>query len=172
MDNSILIVFLIIFGFILYIFWNILKKVLEVRNNSEENIRQNGETDPYSNSGPHEECIICLERIKYKVELDCRHCFCGKCIMEYYESVRPSNLNCPYCRRSIRLINAENLSRNESTRDFYDKIVVYNHRNLNGFNYVKILFKESMLGFLLIFHIFFIEVLITFFQGGWYYYTF
>jgi hypothetical protein len=138
MDNSILFVFLLLLGLLLYIFWTVLKKVMEVSPEQPSNSNQpQGNPDPYANSLPHEECSICLERIKYKVELDCRHCFCGSCIMDYYESRRPSSLKCPYCRRAIRLINAENIVRNESTRDFYDKIVIYNHRNLNGVNYVK-----------------------------------
>jgi hypothetical protein len=137
MDNSILFVFLLLISLLLYFFWTLLKKIMEIRPDQNVVNQPQGNPDPYANSLPHEECSICLERIKYKIELDCRHCFCGPCIMDYYESRRPSNLNCPYCRRAIRLINAENIVRNESTRDFYDKIVIYNHRNLNGINYVK-----------------------------------
>ena len=141
-DNSVLIVFLTLMGLVLYIFWNILQKILESRPVSSSdpyNISQvpEGSSDPYANSGQHEDCAICTDRIKFKVELDCRHMFCGKCIMDYYENLRPSGLKCHLCRQSIRLINAENLVKNDGTREFYDKIVMYNHRNLNGVNYVK-----------------------------------
>ncbi len=143
LDNSVLLVFLIIMGFILYIFWNILKFIMEKRERDRSefplldyNNNNQRDSDLYFGVGVHEDCAICTERIKYKIELDCRHCFCGNCIMDYYESLRPSNLKCPLCRSNIRLINTLNLQRTNQTSAFYDKIIKYNHKNLSGYNYV------------------------------------
>ncbi len=145
-DNSVLCVFIFIMSFILYIFWNIVQKLNESRpgvhsERYEVNNIPQGESDPYAQTAQHEDCAICTDRIKYKVELDCRHVFCGNCIMDYYETLRPSGLKCPLCRQNIRIINAENLVRDNGTREFYDKIVIFNHRNLNGINFVLIFNK-------------------------------
>lgn len=138
MDNSILILFMLIITFLLYILWNILKYIREKRT---ERIQENHFNYIDPNNRPldeHEECSVCTERIKHRVELDCRHSFCGKCIMDYYDTIRSGNMKCPLCRNEIRLINPLNLVRNEETQDFYDKITRYNHRNLNGYNYVRL----------------------------------
>lgn len=140
-DNSVLVIFVAIMGFTLFILHNILKFIMnrtsrEVRDPYNINFNSENISDPYAHSNLHDDCSICTERIKYKVELDCNHSFCGKCIMDYYDTVRPSNLKCPLCRNPVRIINSENLVRDANTRDFYDNIVRYNHRNTNGWNYV------------------------------------
>jgi hypothetical protein len=98
---------------------------------------EKNENSRYQSSGLHEDCSICTERIKYKVELDCKHCFCAKCIMDYYDTLRPRKLICPMCRREVRLINSQNINRNDENKIFYDKIVRFNHNHLNGANYVQ-----------------------------------
>lgn len=163
MENSVLIVFLIIMSFILYIFWNMLKYIMEKQNIRgqdpyEINRNANSQSDPYANSGLHEECSICTERVQYKVELDCSHSFCGKCIMEYYDSIHSNGLKCPLCRNEVRLINNEKIIRDDNTKDFYDKIVIFNHRHINGMNFVLLPFLlYSTVAIFLISAIFFIE---------------
>lgn len=143
-DNSVVVVFLMIFAVALYILWNVMQFILSKKPNRRSNLLGEEENndqmraDPYYNVAEHEECSICTERMKYKVELDCRHCYCGKCIMDYYDRVRPNNLKCPLCRREIRLINDSNVMKNQQTQEFYDKITNYNHKNINGLNYVII----------------------------------
>jgi hypothetical protein len=41
-----------------------------------------------------EECPICLEPIKNKIKLDCKHNFCTDCILKWF----CNNVTCPYCR--------------------------------------------------------------------------
>jgi len=145
LENSVFILFFIIMCFVLYIFYKILEFIMikstqnSSNNYNEYNLNRHaeGNSDPYAHSDLHEECPICTDRIKYKVELDCRHNFCGKCIMDYYDTVRPNGLKCPLCRENIRIVNAENLVRDNNTREFYDRIVKFNHRNLSGVNYVS-----------------------------------
>ncbi len=138
MENSVLAIFVIMFSMILYILWNVLKFIMDPSSfRSQEaysiNVNNNNqnEEEPYEFSGRFENCPICTDRIRYKVELNCTHCFCGKCIMEYYDSIRPNKLLCPLCRSDVRIINNENIIRNENTREFYDKIVWYNNRLLH-----------------------------------------
>lgn len=149
MDNSVVIVFLIIMGFILFIFWNILNLIMETKTRRQVDpysinnlgggaIPNQVINDPYLHTAENEDCSICTERIKFKVELDCTHKFCGKCIMDYHESIRPSDLKCPLCRAHVRIINYENITRSLENREWYDKIVKFNHRNLTGTNYVNI----------------------------------
>jgi hypothetical protein len=142
MENSVLFVFIGLMSFILYIFWNILKYIMERRERPSQfhvgNENNDDPNDQYHGVAANEDCSICTERMKYKVELDCSHSYCSKCIIEYYDRImRPRNLKCPLCRREVRLINAQNIRRNENNREYYDKIVEYNHKNLNGFNYVR-----------------------------------
>jgi hypothetical protein len=142
MDNSVLFIYMIILSIILFLFWNVVKFIMEKQNTNSNDINRdennlNEEQLKYHNVGEFEECPICTERVKYKVELDCRHNFCGECIINWYTSRIPSSMQCPICRNVPRLINAENLRRSEQTREFYDQIVRYNHKNLQGWNYVK-----------------------------------
>jgi len=149
MDNSVLFAILIIIGGSLFILWTILnylnqKLILNQTNNQNQN---QGITDPYFSVAEEEECPICTERIKYKIELDCRHNFCGRCIGQLIQ--HSSNfLKCPLCRSHIRLINYDNISNNNETKDFYDQIVKYNYVNLNGYNFVKYFLKEFLDSFI------------------------
>lgn len=138
-DNSVVLLWLFIMGVILAVFYNVLQFIM--KTNPEVNHQPPiPSQNPHDNVGEHEECPICTERIKYKIELDCRHNFCGKCIMDYYVTTNREDLSCPICRKSIRIINSENITRTTETREFYDRIVRFNHKNLNGINYVKICF--------------------------------
>ena len=42
-----------------------------------------------------DDCIICFNTIKYKVETPCKHTFCSKCI---FKNITHGNFNCPLCR--------------------------------------------------------------------------
>jgi hypothetical protein len=173
MDNSVLIVFMMIMGFILYIFWNVVNKISESNPNNQQdrydfNRVPEGESDPYANTNQHEDCPICTDRIKYKVELDCRHNFCGKCIMDYYDTLRPWDIKCPLCRQNIRYINYTNLVRDNGTREFYDKIVTYNHKNMQGSSSVRIIYDIFRLPVILpTFHTFSIKEFQTYLVTGY-----
>ena len=42
-----------------------------------------------------DDCIICFNTIKYKLETPCKHTFCSKCI---FKNITHGNFNCPLCR--------------------------------------------------------------------------
>mgnify|MGYP003688265997 CR=1 FL=1 len=42
-----------------------------------------------------DDCIICFNKIKYKVETPCKHTFCSTCI---FKNITHGNFNCPLCR--------------------------------------------------------------------------
>jgi hypothetical protein len=182
-DNSACLIFVIIFGSILYLFSKVLNFLTERRPISSSPTITNANNNPNANSNPYnnvqedEECSICSERMKYKIELDCQHNFCGKCIMDYYQTLRPNALKCPLCRSNVRLINSDNMTRNADTREFYDEIVKFNHRNLNGYNFYSAYFFDfpyllsrgigtifSSIGSIILFFIFSIIVIYYFFN--------
>jgi hypothetical protein len=45
-----------------------------------------------------DDCIICFNKIKYKVETPCKHTFCSKCI---FKNITHGNFNCPLCRHVL-----------------------------------------------------------------------
>ena len=45
-----------------------------------------------------DDCIICFNTIKYKVETPCKHTFCSKCI---FKNITHGNFNCPLCRNVL-----------------------------------------------------------------------
>ncbi len=135
MDNSVLFAIFIIIGGSLFILWTFLNYLNNKIITATSNEQNQGISDPYHNVGEDEECPICTERIKYKIELDCRHNFCGRCIGQLIQH-SSNNLKCPLCRCHIRLINYDNIEKSSETKDFYDQIVKYNYVNLNGYNFV------------------------------------
>lgn len=136
-DNTVLFAIMIIIGgslFILYTFINFINNKILPQNSLQQPTELIN--DPYHNVGEEEECPICTERIRYKVEFDCRHNFCGRCtghLIQY----NSNNLKCPLCRKHIRLINYDNFSKNNDTQEFFDHIVKFNYVNLNGYNFVR-----------------------------------
>ncbi|CAB4059444.1 RNF170 [Lepeophtheirus salmonis] len=51
------------------------------------------------------ECSICLESVRFAVETNCGHVFCGACLVEYVDRLATlSTPTCPYCRQRITMI--------------------------------------------------------------------
>jgi len=51
-----------------------------------------------------ENCCICFGDINREVSSTCGHIFCGKCLIEFWESKNKNKLQCPLCRRDINMI--------------------------------------------------------------------
>jgi len=49
-------------------------------------------------------CCICFGDITREVSSTCGHIFCGKCLIEFWESKNKNKLQCPLCRRDINMI--------------------------------------------------------------------
>ncbi|KAL5106464.1 hypothetical protein TcWFU_010136 [Taenia crassiceps] len=50
-------------------------------------------------------CPICLEDLKFAVETNCRHQFCGECFYAYWQTFSPlTQPNCPVCRSQLRFL--------------------------------------------------------------------
>jgi hypothetical protein len=140
-DNYSLLVFSIIILYITYIFYSIYIEFNKRRNDLNRRLL-NIENIPEGNNNnlENDNCAICSEVFNNPSQLDCNHKFCSKCIMEYYERTRPS-LRCPLCRKNIRLINVLNFDRSQDNRKYIEMIAIFNHENLDGYNYV--FFKNS-----------------------------
>ncbi|XP_076040422.1 E3 ubiquitin-protein ligase RNF170-like isoform X3 [Oratosquilla oratoria] len=53
----------------------------------------------------HEECPICMERLKYGVETNCGHLYCAECFnMNWQRNFTTSPMPCPYCRQNVTLL--------------------------------------------------------------------
>ena len=136
LDNYSLFAFAIIIFYITYIFYNIYKEFDKRRNDLNRRLLNIDNIPERNNENIENDiCAICSEEFNNPSQLDCNHKFCSKCIMEYYERTRPS-LRCPLCRKSIRLINVLNFDRTEDNRRFMEMIAIFNHENLDGYNYV------------------------------------
>jgi hypothetical protein len=139
MDIVSFIIFFSTISLILYILWSFINYIMYAKNRSAPH-PYNANSNINRVSDQDEECSICTEAKRNKVELDCGHSFCGHCIMDYYNTLTTPELKCPLCRQHIRLINPLDIQRNEQTRVFYDAIVTYNHKHLQGIDYVNYLF--------------------------------
>ncbi|EUB63139.1 RING finger protein [Echinococcus granulosus] len=65
----------------------------------------NGDSAPSSNIAEVDDCPICLEDLKFAVETNCRHRFCGECFYAYWQRFPPlSQPNCPVCRSQLRFL--------------------------------------------------------------------
>lgn len=51
-----------------------------------------------------ESCCICFGEIDKEVNATCGHIFCGKCLVDFWESKNKCKLKCPLCRRDINMI--------------------------------------------------------------------
>jgi RING finger protein 170 len=49
-------------------------------------------------------CCICFGEINREVNATCGHIFCGKCLVDFWESKNKIKLKCPLCRRDINMI--------------------------------------------------------------------
>jgi hypothetical protein len=137
-----LIIFIIIMIFLLYVFWLLIEFMMQkqtVRQNQSLNFNVRDTININEQQIENEICVICHEPISHKVELDCKHRFCLKCIMEYTRNHRLS-LPCPVCHKIIYMINPLQVVRNESLSEYYDLITEFNHEFLTGMNYVKLYF--------------------------------
>lgn len=133
-DNASLFVFTVIAGYIMFVIY---KFTLEISKHRNEINSQMGNIDNLAeNHNLNDLCAICHEDIKNAIELDCNHKFCAKCIMDYYSTTEP-RLSCPMCRKNIRLINILNYDRSAEMRQYMEKIIIFNHDHLNGYNYVR-----------------------------------
>lgn len=143
-ENIGLLVFMFIMIFLLYIFWLLIEFMMQkrtVRHNQSLNFNVRDTININEQQIESEICVICHDPITNKVELDCKHRFCLKCIMEYSRSHR-QKFPCPVCHKIIFMINPLQTLRNEQTSEYYDLITEFNYEFLTGNNYVKlILFK-------------------------------
>lgn len=54
--------------------------------------------------GPEEPCPICYEVIVFPVKTNCRHVFCGECMLVLLQSANLKSIVCPMCRLKVRMI--------------------------------------------------------------------
>lgn len=142
-QNLGLIIFMLIMIFLLYIFWLLIDFMMQkrtVRQIQSLNFNVRDSINITEQQPETETCVICHELISNKVELDCKHRFCLKCIMEYSRNHR-DKLPCPVCHKIIYMINPLQTLRTEQTAEYYDLITEFNYEYLSGNNYVKLLFK-------------------------------
>ena len=71
-----------------------IKHLDDICINSSQHIKQ--KTNNINNC--IEECVICLCKIKEKLETPCKHKFCSKCI---FKNISHGNFNCPLCRKQL-----------------------------------------------------------------------
>ena len=133
LDNSVLFVFILIFVLLLYILYNFIHFISEKHFNSRNYVYN---INSHIEEEDEEICAICTDKIKSKIETDCRHHFCGRCLVSWMNQYIMNNLTCPICRSQVRLINLLNVTKTEQTKEFYDDIVRYNYKNLHGYRYV------------------------------------
>lgn len=53
---------------------------------------------------PEEPCPICYELILFPVRTNCRHIFCGECMLVLLKSANLKSIVCPMCRLKVRTI--------------------------------------------------------------------
>jgi len=138
-DNFGIIIFIAIMIFLLYIFWLLIEQMMEkstIRQNQSLNFNVRDSLNINEQQIETENCVICHEAISNKIELDCKHKFCLKCLMEYSRNHR-QYLPCPVCHKIIHLINPLKVIRDVQNSEYYDLITEYNREYLTGNNYVK-----------------------------------
>lgn len=138
-ENFGIIIFIVIMSFILYIFWLLIELMMQkttIRQNQSLNFNVRDSLNINEQQVETEICVICHEAISNKIELDCKHKFCIKCIMEYSRNHR-QYLPCPVCHKIIYMINPLNVVREENNAEYYDLITEFNRDFLNGSNYVR-----------------------------------
>ena len=126
-DNFGIIIFMIIMIFLLYIFWLLIELMMQkstIRQNQSLNFNVRDSININEQQIETEICVICHEAISNKIELDCKHKFCLKCIMEYSRNHR-QNFPCPVCHKIIYLINPLNVARDDSNKEYYDLITEF-----------------------------------------------
>lgn len=78
-----------------------------------------------------ESCCICYNEIQKEVSSTCGHIFCGKCLIDFWESKERKKIDCPLCRRTINLIlinfPKNDIQPNDSeTKRIIDNVRFYN----------------------------------------------
>ncbi|XP_063413527.1 E3 ubiquitin-protein ligase RNF170-like [Mytilus trossulus] len=80
-------------------------------------------------------CPICLNNAEYGVETNCGHCFCGICIVTYWQhgSRWLGAIACPVCRQQVTLLLVnftpeENNNETEEKRNVSTRVNEYNRR--------------------------------------------
>jgi uncharacterized membrane protein YkvA (DUF1232 family) len=135
MDNDVLFLFITMMLILLYILYIVITTFgTYLAPNPNRNSAYNINNENNANANESEECPICSSTITDKVELDCKHRFCAKCIVDWANYNRFKNFTCPVCRATVRLINLLDVTRTEQNKEFYDQIIRYNHKNINGYN--------------------------------------
>ncbi len=141
-ENISLLIFILIMTFLLYIFWLLIEFMMQkrtIRQPQSLNFNVRESININEQQTETEICVICHDPISNKVELDCKHRFCLKCVMEYSRS-HLEKLPCPVCHKIIFMINPLRTIRNEQTAEYYDLITEFNYEFLTGKNYVKLFF--------------------------------
>mmetsp|Transcript_25375 Transcript_25375/g.26437 ORF Transcript_25375/g.26437 Transcript_25375/m.26437 type:complete len:232 (+) Transcript_25375:45-740(+) len=140
MDNFVLGVFISTLIVILHILYSLLQFVMKKRpivRDSSNPISNNNEEEV----DPDNECSVCLSNITNKATFICNHFYCTKCTVDYINTKRPANINCPMCRREVSII-ITTIKRNEQNREEFDCINDYNYRNVNGSWYIYYYIKD------------------------------
>jgi len=84
-------------------------------------------TKPENLKKINDSCCICLEEIKYEVQLLCSHSFCAHCIILYSKQKHNfNNVKCPICRSHSKFMFTI-FDRADENKDFYDQIISYNY---------------------------------------------
>ena len=118
--------FYICFAFALYFLYTII--IVIQKPKKAKSINQT-ESYQYNNVFANEECTICHERIKNKVELACEHCFCGQCLLNEHSNSN-SIIKCDICHKESQCVILDNIIVNENTKSIIVQLAQYNLCNL------------------------------------------
>lgn len=137
--------FYICFAFALYFLYTIVMVIQKPKK--AKSINQT-ESYQYNNVFLNEECTICHERIKNKVELTCEDCFCAQCLLDEHSNSN-STIKCQICHKESQFVILDNIIMNDNTKSILVKLAEYNLNNLaNPFstmiNNIQFIFKYSI----------------------------
>lgn len=110
----------------------------------KKKVLQEGEEEEQQRRKINEDCAICIEKIHNEVQLICSHSFCAHCIINYGEhTFNMVDISCPICRGKSKILFA-NFERDDSNKDYYDKILNYNHEFTEN-NYTSLCFCVDLI---------------------------
>ena len=102
---------------------------------------------------PKETCSICLENINNKVQLDCGHTFCKKCIFTWLSTCKTTSFYCPMCKTDVSdKIKSDAWDYGIENNLLYEvRVIKYNVNNISEDEYniirpVLLIFENILLG--------------------------
>lgn len=137
--------FYICFAFALYFLYTI---IIVIQKPKKAKSLNQTESYQYNNVFANEECTLCNERIKNKVELTCEHCFCAQCLINEHSS-SSSYIKCPICHNESHFVILDNIINNDSTKSILVQLAEYNIKSLSMyyntlFHNIHFIFKYSI----------------------------